>query len=115
MNLYTKSTWVYLIIAGILEIMWPITLKYSDNFTKFIPTIATIVISIGSYFFFSLSIRHLPVGIGYTILVSIGITGLLIVDILLFGKQINSWLLIYTSLIIVGIVGLQCCANSVRS
>jgi quaternary ammonium compound-resistance protein SugE len=102
-----KISWVYLIAAGLLETLWSISVKYSNGFTKLVPSIFTLSLTLASYFLFSLSIRTIPLGIAYSVWVGIGIVGTVIVDILLFDEKANFLKLLFIAFIIVGVIGLQ--------
>jgi quaternary ammonium compound-resistance protein SugE len=96
-----------LIIAGIFEVVWAILLKYSNGFTRLIPSILTIVGMIVSFFFLSLSLKYLPIGTAYAIWTGIGAIGTVILGILLFGDPATPARLALIGLILAGIVGLK--------
>ena len=102
-----QFSWAYLITAGILEALWSISVKYSNGFSKLVPTICTLLLTLASYFLFSLSIKTIPLGIAYAVWVGIGIIGTVVVDILLFGEKANFLKLLFICLIIIGITGLR--------
>ena len=82
-------SWGILFLAGIFEIFWAIGLKYSDGFTKLIPTIFTVVTMMLSFYLLSLALKSLPIGTAYAIWVGIGTIGTVIGGIILFGESIN--------------------------
>ena len=100
-------SWVTLIIAGIFEIFWAIGLKYTDGFTKLIPSLFTIVAMLVSFWLLSLSLKTLPLGTAYAVWVGIGTIGTVIAGIMLFGDSINIIRIISIAFIILGIIGLK--------
>ena len=99
--------WLMLIVAGLLEMGWAIGLKYSQGFTKIIPSIFTIVGMIASFYFLSLALKSLPLGTAYAIWTGIGTVGTVILGIILFNEPIDIIRLICIGFIVVGIVGLK--------
>lgn len=99
--------WVFLTIAGLFEVWWAVGLKYSNGFTKFIPSVLTIIGIIASFYFLSLALKSLPLGDAYAIWTGIGTVGTVILGIILFRESIDISRLICILLIIVGIIGLK--------
>jgi quaternary ammonium compound-resistance protein SugE len=99
--------WLFLVIAGIFEVWWAIGLKYSNGFTKIIPSLFTAVGMIASLYFLSLALKTLPLGNAYAIWTGIGTVGTVILGIILFNEPINAIRLICIGFIIIGIVGLK--------
>lgn len=99
--------WLMLIVAGLLEMGWAIGLKYSEGFTKLIPSIFTIVGMIASFYFLSLALKSLPLGTAYAIWTGIGTVGTVTLGIILFKEPIDIIRLICIGFIVVGIVGLK--------
>ncbi|MHC1681836.1 MAG: quaternary ammonium compound efflux SMR transporter SugE [Clostridiaceae bacterium] len=99
--------WVFLTIAGLFEVWWAVGLKYSNGFTKFIPSVLTIIGMIASFYFLSLALKSLPLGDAYAIWTGIGTVGTVILGIILFRESIDTSRLICILLIIVGIIGLK--------
>lgn len=104
-------SWGILFLAGIFEIFWAIGLKYSDGFTKLIPTIFTIITMILSFYLLSLALKSLPIGTAYAVWVGIGTIGTVIAGIILFGETINFIRLISILFILIGIIGLKFTTN----
>lgn len=103
--------WVYLFIAGLLEIGWAIGLKYTEGFTRIVPTLITIPTMIASFFCLALAIRQIPVGTGYAMWTGIGAIGTAIAGIFLFGESAAPARIACLLLVIVGIVGLKLTAG----
>ena len=99
--------WFYLIAAGALEIAWPIGFKYSDGFTKILPTIPTMLALLLSFLLMSLSAKTLPIGTVYAVWTGIGALGVALCGILLFDETYNFFRLSFIALIFIGIVGLK--------
>jgi quaternary ammonium compound-resistance protein SugE len=81
--------WVYLVAAGILEILWAYTMKQSQGFTRLIPTAITIGTMIGSFGLLSISMRTLPLGTAYTIWTGIGAVGAFLIGIIFLGEAVS--------------------------
>ncbi|CUU49250.1 quaternary ammonium compound efflux SMR transporter SugE [Clostridium beijerinckii] len=100
-------TWLMLIIAGLFETGWAIGLKYSEGFTKLIPSVFTIIGMIASFYFLSLALKSLPLGTAYAIWTGIGTVGTVALGIILFKEPVDIIRLICIGFIVVGIVGLK--------
>ncbi|MBQ9245331.1 quaternary ammonium compound efflux SMR transporter SugE [bacterium] len=99
--------WIYLFIAGIIEIVWAIGLKYSNGFTVLIPSIITITGMILSYWFLALAVKTLPIGTSYAVWTGIGAVGAVILGIVLFNEQVSVLRILFILLILSGIIGLK--------
>lgn len=99
--------WTYLFIAGILEIVWAIGLKYTEGFTKLVPSLVTGVALVASMVFLALALRAIPVGTGYAIWTGIGAVGTALLGIVLFAEPATLARLGCIGLIVAGIVGLK--------
>jgi quaternary ammonium compound-resistance protein SugE len=99
--------WIYLFLAGILEIVWAVGLKYADGFTKPVPSVITGVALVASMVFLALALRAIPVGTGYAIWTGIGAVGTAILGIVLFAEPATVARLGCIGLIVAGIVGLK--------
>jgi quaternary ammonium compound-resistance protein SugE len=99
--------WIYLFLAGVLEIVWAVGLKYSDGFSKPVPSVITGVALVASMLFLALALRTIPVGTGYAIWTGIGAVGTAILGIVLFAEPATAARLGCIGLIVAGIVGLK--------
>ena len=99
--------WLLLVIAGVLEIVWAIGLKYSAGFTRFGPSAITVAAMLGSIVLLGIAMKSLPVGTSYAIWVGVGATGTAILGIVLFGESASLGRLASLGLIVAGIVGLR--------
>lgn len=99
--------WVYLIAAGLLEIVWAIGLKYTEGFTRLGPTAITIAAMVASVVLLGIALRELPVGTGYAIWTGIGTVGTAVLGIMIFQEPATALRLASIGLIVAGIVGLK--------
>jgi quaternary ammonium compound-resistance protein SugE len=99
--------WLYLFAAGIFEIGWAVGLKYTEGFTRPVPTALTVVSMIASVALLGLALKSLPLGTGYAIWTGIGTVGTVIFGIALFGESTSAIRLGCIALIVAGIVGLK--------
>jgi quaternary ammonium compound-resistance protein SugE len=95
--------WFYLVLAGVLEIIWACFLKQSQGFTRPIPTLITLAALAGSLLFLSLSLRALPLGTAYAIWTGIGAVGTFAVGIVLLGEPASASRLAAAGLIVSGL------------
>ena len=101
------TAWIVLVIAGVLEFIWASGLKYSEGFTKLVPSIFTLVTMGISFYLLSLAMRVLPVGVSYTVWTGIGAVGAVIMGTLIFKEPLSMLKLAFLGMIIVGIIGLK--------
>ncbi len=99
--------WVILFIAGLFEIGWAVGLKYTEGFTRLVPTIFTAVSLIISMGLLGVALRTLPLGTAYAVWTGIGTTGTAILGILIFREPATVARLVCIGLIVTGIVGLK--------
>lgn len=103
-----SNGWTYLILAGLLEPIWVVSMKYSQGFTDILWAAATFIFLFFSMYFLALALKSkIPVGTAYSIWVGIGAIGALIAGIILFNESSDIVRLGFVLLIIVGIAGLQ--------
>ena len=99
--------WLYLIIAGVLEIAWAVGLKYTDGFTRPVPSILTGLAMVASFYCLAQALKTIPVGTGYAVWTGIGAFGTAILGIFLFAESATALRLTALALIVLGIVGLK--------
>lgn len=107
--------WVYLFIAGVLECGWAFGMKYTEGFSKLVPSIFVIAAMVVSIWLLSLSMRSIPVGTAYAVWTGIGATGVAILGMLFLGESKEIIRLGCLTLIVVGIVGLKLVAPEAES
>lgn len=100
-------SWLYLFLAGLFEIAWAIGLKYTEGFTRPIPTVFTIICILISLGLLGLALKSLPVGTAYAVWTGIGTVGTAILGIMLLGEAATAIRLACIGLILAGIVGLK--------
>ena len=99
--------WVYLFIAGLFEVGWAIGLKYTDGFSRLVPSVLTIAAMILSLGLLGLALKTLPVGTAYAVWTGVGAVGTAALGIYLFGEPTTVARLASIGLIVAGIVGLK--------
>lgn len=99
--------WIYLLIAGLLEIGWAIGLKYTEGWTRLYPSLITAATMIASFYFLSLAVKNLPMGTAYAVWTGIGTAGAAILGILIFGETRDISKIVCILFIITGIAGLK--------
>jgi len=99
--------WIFLVIAGLFEIGWAIGLKYTDGFTRFWPTVGTVVAMAISLALLGQAMKTLPVGTSYAVWVGVGAVGTAVLGIVLLGESANAGRLLSLGLIVAGIIGLK--------
>ncbi len=99
--------WLYLFIAGLFEVGWAIGLKYTQGFTRLVPTVLTLASMAVSLGLLGLALKSLPVGTAYAVWTGIGTVGTAILGIVLLGEPATALRLSCIGLIVAGIVGLK--------
>jgi quaternary ammonium compound-resistance protein SugE len=99
--------WIYLLVAGLLEVAWAIGLKYTDGFTRLWPSAWTLVAMALSMVFLGLALRALPVGTAYAVWVGIGAVGTAALGMILFDESRDPLRVLCLGLIVAGVVGLK--------
>ena len=99
--------WIYLIIAGLLEMGWAVTLKKTEGFTKLGPSLLTLGLMGVSFYLLSVSMRDLPTGTSYAVWVGIGAAGTALVGIFFLGEPRSALRLASIGLIVLGVIGLR--------
>ncbi len=100
-------SWVYLFIAGLLEVGWAVGLKYTVGFTRLWPSVFTLVTMAGSVGMLGLALKHLPLGTAYAVWTGIGTIGTAIFGMILLDEPAGALRLLSIGLIAAGIVGLK--------
>lgn len=101
------SAWTWLFLAGLLEIGWAIGLKYTEGWTRVMPSLLTLLAMVASLFLLALALRSIPVGTGYAVWTGIGAVGTAVLGIVLFGEPRDAARLACIGLIVAGIAGLR--------
>jgi quaternary ammonium compound-resistance protein SugE len=104
------TPWFALALAGAMEIVWALGLKYSDGFSRFWPSVATALAIPLSFAFLALALKTIPFGTAYAIWAGIGAAGIVIVGMLLFGERADFFRVACLIMIVTGMVGLKLAA-----
>lgn len=96
--------WLYLVVAGLLEVLWAFTMKQSQGFSKLTPSLITLIAMVASFGLLSLAMRTLPLGTAYTIWTGIGAVGAFVVGITVLGEQVTPMRIAAAGLIVSGLV-----------
>lgn len=100
-------SWIILLLAGVFEIGWAVGLKYTDGFTRPLPTLLTVTEMVFSVALLGVAMKELPLGTAYAIWTGIGAVGTVIAGIILFGEAVTPMRLVSVALIICGLLGLK--------
>lgn len=107
----TTWSWILLLIAGLLEVCWAIGLKYTDGFTKLMPSLFTLITLAGSMYLLARASQTLPIGTAYGVWVGIGALGAAILGIVLFKESASPARILFLVLLLISIVGLKLTAK----
>ena len=107
MTLSPSLAWVLLLLAGVLEIVWSVSMKASDGFTRHHFTAITLVAAALSFWLLGLALRQLPVGTAYAVWTGVGAVGAAVLGIALFGETPSILRIGCIALIVLGILGLK--------
>ncbi|MSP75981.1 MAG: quaternary ammonium compound efflux SMR transporter SugE [Rhodospirillaceae bacterium] len=99
--------WLVLFVAGLCEIGWAIGLKYTEGFSRLVPSVLTVTAMVVSMILLGIALKTLPVGTGYAVWTGIGAVGTAILGIVLFGESMEPMRLASIGLIVAGVVGLN--------
>ncbi|RFC69597.1 MULTISPECIES: quaternary ammonium compound efflux SMR transporter SugE [Mesorhizobium] len=99
--------WLLLFVAGLLEVGWAVGLKYTDGFTRLVPTVWTLASMLASVVLLGMALKTLPVGTGYAVWTGIGAVGTAILGIYLLGEPATPMRIASIMLIVAGIIGLK--------
>jgi quaternary ammonium compound-resistance protein SugE len=103
--------WVYLVVAGLLEVCWSVGLKYTEGFSRLVPSLLTLAAIAGSMWLLALAARSLPIGTAYAVWVGIGATGAAILGVVLFKEPLSLARGVFLGMLIVSIIGLKMTAD----
>ena len=101
------NSWILLFLAGLFEVSWAVGLKFTQGFSKLLPSILTAAGMILSFVFLSLALKKLPLSIAYAVWTGIGIVGTSILGVILFNEAVSPLKILFVSFIFIGILGLR--------
>lgn len=99
--------WMLLVVAGLLEVVWAMGLKYTEGFTRLWPSVATIVTMAASFYLLSQALRTIPVGTGYAVWTGIGAVGAAVLGMAFLGEPRAAARLVGIAMIVGGIALLR--------
>lgn len=99
--------WIYLVIAGLFEVIWAVGLKYTEGFTRPVPSLLTVAAMVVSFVFLAQAMKALPVGTAYAVWTGIGAVGTAIMGIILFSESMAAGRIVSILLVVLGIIGLK--------
>lgn len=99
--------WIYLVVAGLFEVVWALGLKYTEGWTRLWPSVGTLAAMAISFWCLSQALRTIPIGTGYAIWTGIGAVGVAAFGILVFGESASPARLACIAMIVGGVVGLK--------
>jgi quaternary ammonium compound-resistance protein SugE len=108
----TSRAWLILILAGIFEIAWAVGLKYTEGWSRLVPSLLTGIAMIASFLLLSSAVKTLPIGTAYAVWTGIGIVGAAILGIFLFKEPMGFSRLLFIVMILIGIIGLKFSSDS---
>jgi quaternary ammonium compound-resistance protein SugE len=104
--------WLLLVVAGLFEVAWAIGLKYTEGFTRLVPSVLTIAAMVISVVLLGVAMKSLPVGTSYAVWVGVGAVGTAILGMVLFGEPATLGRLVSLALIVAGIIGLKLASSA---
>lgn len=96
--------WIYLLVAGILEVVWAFSMKQSEGFSRLVPSLITLVTMITSFWLLAFAMRTIPLGTAYVIWTGIGAVGAFLVGIVVLAEPVNALRIVAALLILSGLV-----------
>jgi quaternary ammonium compound-resistance protein SugE len=99
--------WILLVLAGLLETAWAIGLKYTEGFTRLVPSVLTVCGIAASMLLLAIAARTIPIGTAYAVWVGIGAVGAVILGIILFNEPRNASRLFFLALLVISLIGIR--------
>lgn len=99
--------WIYLGLAAVFEVLFAMSMKYADGFTRLVPSLLVVFGGAGGLFFLTLAMKGLPVSVAYPIWTAVGILGTVILGALMLGEAVTPLKLVSAALVLVGVAGLK--------
>ncbi len=106
--------WLYIAIAGLFECVWAVGLKYTEGFTRLLPTAGTVAAIIISFYFMALALQKLPMGTAYAVWTGIGAVGVATFGMLFLGESRDILRIFCILLIVAGIIGLKLVSSAIE-
>ena len=102
-----SSAWMKLVLAGLLEAGWAVGLKYTEGFTRLVPSVLTGAAIVASMWLLASAARELPIGTAYAVWVGIGAAGAAILGAVLLGESMSAGKVFFLVLLLVSVIGLK--------
>ena len=102
-----SGAWSILLLAGLFEVFWAVGLKFTDGFTRPVPSVLTLAAMAASVWLLSLALRELPVGTAYAVWTGVGAVGVALTGIVILGEAASLPRLFAIAAIVAGIIGLK--------
>jgi quaternary ammonium compound-resistance protein SugE len=102
-----RHPWLFLFAAGVFEILWALSLRLSDGYTKLGPTLATIPLALLSTGLLAMAMRNIPMSVAYSLWLGMGVVGVVVLGYFMFRETITPWHLLCIGLILAGMAGLK--------
>jgi quaternary ammonium compound-resistance protein SugE len=99
--------WLLLMMSGMFEVIWSISMKYSDGLTRIVPSLITLFASICSFILLAQALKTIPIGTAYAVWAGVGAVGTAIAGVLIFGETVHLLRIMSILLIITGLIGLR--------
>jgi quaternary ammonium compound-resistance protein SugE len=99
--------WLLLMMSGVFEVIWSISMKYSDGLTRIVPSLITLLASICSFILLAQALKTIPIGTAYAVWAGVGAIGTAIAGVIIFGETVHLLRIMSILLIITGLVGLR--------
>jgi quaternary ammonium compound-resistance protein SugE len=107
----SSLSWLILVVAGLLEVGWAVGLKYTEGFTRLVPSLLTGAAIAASMWLLSVAARTIPIGTAYAVWVGIGAAGTAVLGVVLFGEALAPGRVLFLSLLLIAVVGLKITAG----
>ncbi|AYC33899.1 QacE family quaternary ammonium compound efflux SMR transporter [Pseudomonas cavernae] len=99
--------WLFLLLAAVFEVLFAMSMKYADGFSRPLPSLLVVVAAVVGIYFLTLAMRELPVSVAYPIWTAIGTLGTVLLGVLLLGEALTATKLLSVALIVAGVAGLK--------
>ena len=106
------NPWIYLLAAGVLEVVFATSMKYADGFSKPIASVVTLIAAVGSVALLTMALKAIPLSVGYIAWMGIGAIGTVLLGLILFGESMTTAKLLSLVFIVVGVLGLKISADA---
>ncbi|MDG4867233.1 quaternary ammonium compound efflux SMR transporter SugE [Guyparkeria sp. 1SP6A2] len=106
------NAWIILLLAGLLEIVWASGLRFTEGFTRLVPSVVVLALAWVSFYLLAVAMREIPVGTAYAVWTGIGATGVALLGMLMLKEPVTASRLLFLAMIVIGIIGLKWSSGS---